>query len=82
MKGKKAPAYGIGTGPKCEEDLTSKRVVPGPGMYDQKLKMTQVGAKFGTDNRFRHAENANPGPGSYRLPTMVASVAAYNLKTH
>ena len=30
-KGKRAPSFAIGTGPKQAKDLTSRRIVPGPG---------------------------------------------------
>jgi hypothetical protein len=33
QKGTKAPAYGMGTGPKDVVDLSSAKSVPGPGLY-------------------------------------------------
>ena len=35
-KSKRAPSYAIGSGPKAEIDLTTRRIVPGPGQYDFK----------------------------------------------
>ena len=33
FKSKRAPSYGIGSGPKTSRDLTTRRIVPGPGNY-------------------------------------------------
>ena len=41
--------------------------------------MTKVGATVGKDDRFRYDENQNPGPGAYKQPSMVGSVAKYLL---
>lgn len=38
MKGKRAPSFGIGKGPKLAPDFTTRRIVPGPGNYDYDIK--------------------------------------------
>lgn len=74
----KPPSYGMGTGPKDVKDLSSSKSVPGPGLYDQSVKRTRVGAAIGNDSRFKEKKNEVPGPGSYRLPPLVGSVAPYH----
>lgn len=78
IKGTKAPAYGMGTGPKDVVDLSSNRTVPGPGLYSQSVQRTKVGAAIGNDPRFKEKKNQVPGPGTYRLPSMVGTVASYH----
>lgn len=61
-KGKKAPSFVIGSAPKNEQDLTTRRIVPGPGNYDVK-NLSKSGITFGKDLR-NHLKNENvPGPG-------------------
>lgn len=45
-KGKRPPSYVIGSGPKSEQDLTTRRIVPGPGNYDIKM-LSKNGISFG-----------------------------------
>lgn len=40
----------IGSGPKAEVDLTTRRIVPGPGNYDVKI-MSRSGVSFGKSLR-------------------------------
>jgi hypothetical protein len=35
---KKEPSFAFGNGPKTHRDLTSRRIVPGPGAYDPQDK--------------------------------------------
>mmetsp|Transcript_34749 Transcript_34749/g.25897 ORF Transcript_34749/g.25897 Transcript_34749/m.25897 type:complete len:114 (-) Transcript_34749:145-486(-) len=45
-KGKRPPSYSIGAGPKECVDLTSRRIVPGPGAYNQH-NLSNTGVRFG-----------------------------------
>ena len=58
--------------------MSSSKTVPGPGLYDQSVKRTKVGAAIGRDSRFKEVIKKVPGPGSYSIPTQIAAVAAYH----
>ena len=62
-KGIKAPAYGMGTGPKDVIDYSTAKTNPGPGIYSQAVKRTKIGAAIGNDTRFKEKVNGVPGPG-------------------
>ncbi|CDW84651.1 UNKNOWN [Stylonychia lemnae] len=77
-KGTKAPAYGIGTGPKEAIDFSTAKTNPGPGIYSQAVKRTKIGAAIGNDTRFKEKPSGVPGPGSYALKSSIGAVAAYH----
>ena len=54
----------IGSGPKSEVDLTTRRIVPGPGNYNIKL-MSKSGISFGKSLREGERVGQVPGPGAY-----------------
>ena len=78
VKSKKAPSFVFGSGPKTARDLTSRRLVPGPGAYDYKLLGKSVtGISFTHDKKSREYKNDVPGPGSYKVPVKIADVPRY-----
>jgi hypothetical protein len=46
----KSPSYGLGTGPKQVVDLSTRRIVPGPGQY-QPVNKSAGGVVFGRSIR-------------------------------
>lgn len=73
---KKDPAFAFGNGPKTARDLTSRRIVPGPGAYDFKNK-SSLAVSFTHSQRLNHKYDTNPGPGAYRVPVKFADVPKY-----
>ena len=47
----------IGTGPKVGQDLSSRKIVPGPGNYSLVPKRSNEGGTIGKDDRFRDKPN-------------------------
>ena len=63
-KGKRAPSFAIGSGPKTERDLTTRRIVPGPGQYNYNtVNRTYTGASFTKAERSPQKLDKVPGPG-------------------
>jgi hypothetical protein len=61
-KGKRAPSFIIGSGPKAEVDLTTRRIVPGPGNYNVKM-LSKSGISFTKSMRDKLKNDGVPGPG-------------------
>jgi hypothetical protein len=79
-KNKRAPSYGMGSGPKHEIDLSTRRIVPGPGNYDSELRNSQFGGiSFAKAIRQGERNHGIPGPGTYRVPVKFADVPKYIL---
>ena len=81
FKGKRAPSFRVGTGPKAEIDMTTRRIVPGPGNYDTSkmyiLNKSVGGVSFGKSIRDSMKGNDLPGPGHYKVPVKFADVPKY-----
>ena len=75
-KGKRPPSFVIGSGPKAHVDLTTRRIVPGPGSYAIK-SLNRSGITFGRSNRNQWKSDAIPGPGQYKVPVKFADVPKY-----
>eukprot|EP00347_Sterkiella_histriomuscorum_P004104 403361737 len=73
---KKQPSFVFGHGPKTARDLTSRRIVPGPGTYDLKNK-SSLAMSFTQTQRLKVKYDENPGPGTYKLPVKFADVPKY-----
>ena len=56
--------------------MTSRRIVPGPGAYDQQ-NMSLTGISFARDKRAKLRETGVPGPGTYKIPVTFANVPTY-----
>ncbi len=67
----------MGSGPKAATDLTTRRIVPGPGNYDIKSKNASSVAFGKATRKGMGVETDNPGPGSYYIPVKVADVPRY-----
>ena len=77
MKAKKTPGIVMGSDSKVARDLTTRKIVPGPGNYNPQKK-DHSGVVFGRAYRKGMAvETSNPGPGSYRVPVKFADVPRY-----
>ena len=58
----------IGTGPKLAEDMTTVKIVPGPGTYAVKAEMIKIGGAIGNEPKFPKDHSTRkivPGPGAY-----------------
>jgi hypothetical protein len=58
----------IGTGPKLAEDLTTSKIVPGPGTYKLQPRLNHIGGAIGNESKFpkdRSTRTIVPGPGAY-----------------
>jgi hypothetical protein len=63
-------------------EYNTKFMVPGPGFYQFKTKLTPIGTKFGTSNPPK-PENMNfPGPGEYPLPATISKNGTYNVSKY
>ena len=72
------PSFVFGSGPKTHRDLTTRRIVPGPGTYNYNSKeVNQSGVTFTHAKRLHVKYDENPGPGAYRVPTRFADVPKY-----
>lgn len=72
--------YRIGTGDKVGKDRTTRRIVPGPGQYDNpKTKIIRASPSygFGTGKRNSGNKRSEPGPGHYHIPCKVVDVPRY-----
>jgi len=67
----------IGSGPKEHVDLTSRRIVPGPGTYQELSRLSKSGISFGKSMRNGFDGNDQPGPGAYKVPVKFANVPKY-----
>jgi len=72
-----SPAYGLGSGPKGSVDFTTRKDVPGPGIYDLKSQLQGPKYGFGTGARTSAGRDDVPGPGFYRIPCTIADVPKY-----
>lgn len=70
------PSFIFGHGPKTERDLTTRKIVPGPGAYTYK-DLYQTGVSFSHAKRLNFKTNETPGPGAYRVPVKFADVPKY-----
>lgn len=66
----------MGSGPKTARDLSTRRIVPGPGAYYFK-NMTHTGISFANAKRLEVKKDFVPGPGTYRVPVKFADVPKY-----
>jgi len=58
------------------KDRTTRRIVPGPGMYSIKEE-EKKGNVFSHDTRQIFKVKEGPGPGAYKIPVQVADVPNY-----
>lgn len=80
----KFPMCKIGTEEKIPRDKSSRKIVPGPGQYDNpKTHLIRASPSygFGTGGRNKSGRGATPGPGQYHIPCKVVDVPRY-LNTH
>ena len=76
----KYPKIALSTAPRCEKDYSTKKDVPGPGMY--KLKSTLDGPKFGfgIGKKLNYSyDQGIPGPGAYKVPCTIGKAENYQL---
>jgi hypothetical protein len=79
FKNKRAPSMPFTTGPKFEVDMSTRKIVPGPATYDEKLSKTISGVSFAKAIRDSLKKQNTPGPGSYKLPSKFADVPRYKM---
>jgi hypothetical protein len=78
------PKKGVGIGTSNRIDLAgspSKAEEPGPGSYDLASIRSSLAFSVGRSQRI-HKNNANPGPGHYKLPCYVSDTPQYILQQH
>lgn len=74
----KKPAYSMKGRYKAEKRLD----VPGPGTYNKSFVDQKSAPKFGfgsSPQREPIKKTLSPGPGGYRIPSMIADVPTYSL---
>lgn len=76
-KSRLAPSFAIGNGPKTARDLSTRRIVPGPGAYERPQESKDLGVSFTHSKRLNLQKDENPGPGAYRVPVKFADVPKY-----
>lgn len=63
-----------------DKDKTTRRIVPGPGAYDQSKRPGSARAPafgFGTESRDKMNPNGSPGPAAYKIPVKIIDVPKY-----
>ena len=62
------------------EDKSTRKIVPGPGAYDQQKSPGKPKAPafgFGSETRGKMRKSDTPGPGQYKIPVKVLDVLKY-----
>ena len=72
----------IGTGQRSNISKGRPRTIPGPGNYNISGKADGPYWGFAKDQRTKDQEDEDPGPGYYDIPSTIADVPKYLLKTN
>jgi hypothetical protein len=76
---KAPPAYSFGLKPPLQNHM----FVPGPGAYNSHGSFVRIpGSKIGTSTRGEDSRPQSPGPGAYKINTLLAHAATKNDAPH
>ena len=73
---KREPSIVFGKGDRLEKDISTRRIVPGPGQYTIENREKR-GVVIGRSLRSTFSSEKTPGPGAYKVPVKVAEVPRY-----